>query len=99
MLPTSIMAGVAIMVGVTIMAEAAIIGAVTGVEVYGLARDGVGADGVRGGVRRTIPTIRTMHHPLLSSNKSLLYMLSRPLNKRSKATGIIAGIPRDTIHM
>ena len=51
------------MVGVVLME-------VTGMEVSGLALDGVGdgVDGVRGGgvprTTRTIPTIRTMPHPL-----------------------------------
>jgi len=61
-----IMAVAATIGEVTIMAEDLIIGEVTGVGVSGSARDGVGLDGVRGGVPRTIHTrtIHTMRHPL-----------------------------------
>ena len=85
---------VALMVEGIIMVEAVIIGEVTGGEVSGLAQDGGGADGVRGGVLRSILTMR--NPPLLSSS-SLRYTSSQPLRKRKRVTGITAGIPRATI--
>jgi hypothetical protein len=78
-----------------IMAGAVIIGEGLGMgAVSGLAQDGGGADGVRGGVLRSILTMR--NHPLSSSN-SLRYTSSQPLRKRRRVTGITAGIPRATI--
>jgi len=80
----------------------------TGAEVSGLALAGDGAgdgaDGAHGGVgvRLTTLTIRTIHimlHPLQPSNNSLRCMLSLPLRKRSRVTGISAGTPRAIIPM
>jgi hypothetical protein len=90
----TIMAVAAIIGEVTIMAEDLIIAEVTGVEVSGSALDGAGADGLRGGVPRTI---RTMHHPLLSSSSNPRRMSSR--SNRRRVTGIIARIPKVTTHM
>ena len=84
----------AIIEEVTLMAEALIIGEDTGVEVSGSALDGAGVDGVRGGVPRTI---RTMRHLLLLSSSNLRHMSSR--SNRRRVTGITATIQKVTTHM
>ena len=90
----TLMAVGAIIGEVTIMAEDLIIGEVTGGEVSGSALDGAGVDGVRGGVPRTI---RTMRHLLLLSSSNLRHMSSRSNLRR--ITGITARIHKVTTHM
>ena len=100
MVEVTIMGVVAIMEGGTILAEAAIIGEVTGMEVSGLAPDGVGMDGGHGGgVLQPIRIIMIIGNHLLICRKSNRNMLSRPHNEKNSITGIFARMPRTTILM